>query len=698
MAPLLSSLKQLLAAAQLVAKRRQPSAAQGADKPVDERLNEARSQLRDPDGQLTFDVVRDLEKQLIVEGVNDGQEPHELLAVLMAVRDGGGTMSLVAFDHTDQWLNAISAALDYNAERPGVYADRAAEIESSHPRQLYVARCIKKIRDTGFALTFEDGNPTSVSELRAIEQHLAERIAKSPQLHLHALIEHLRKRYETEADRYNFLPHLSTGGDHKTEGQFPLGHLFLIIATALRDLPLTNASLSQEDVREVEDVWALYRAYAGALDLEPWSVFESLYINTPARVLRFIRERVLYEQNFAPRQQRPWVTVMMLQLLFAPFADEAFAPRLPFTVDEATRIAGAILDYRAGPGALRLSSAQIGAATSLDIERVRTVLNSFAFRAGTRDPRTVSFFDLSSGDAMYFPLIALDNDEYVLVDRLLAGPAFYEATASAYRAVLGTRFEEVMGKEGLEGAIVAALEARGVPVVHGKYEGPEGLECDAVAETPGSIALLEAKKKGLTRKSLAGDPARVLFDVSASLLAAHAQLLRHENVLLRDGQLTFCSGAKVHLSSRRIDRVAVTLLDMGSLQDKLTLGNLLTNLRGATLQLPHDADAETVKAARQFENNVKVIEEMFTANAPFVLDYERLQRFSVRSFSLGNLLELLQDVSDPASFEANLAVERHMTTGTGDWLSEFRHMKKARADHPDMYKRAGDGADNGTNA
>ncbi len=285
-----------------------------------------------------------------------------------------------------------------------------------------------------------------------------------------------------------------------------------------------------------------------------------------------------------------------------------------------------------------------------------------------------------------YPAPPLDVDVYLLLDRLLAGPAFYEAVASAYRAALGAQtFEGIMGKEGLEGAIRTTLAAHGMRVVHGPYESVDGLECDAVVETPHAVVLIEAKKKGLTRKTLAGDALKGLFDVSGSLLASHAQLARHEYSLRRDGELRFSSGEVVRLEGRRIDRVAITLLDLGSLQDKMMVGNLVTHLRGATLQIGRDLDKAEAKAAREFNENAQALLDAFEANAAFVEDYDRLERFSVRSFSLGQLIALLEDVSDAAGFEENLAVDRHMSTGTGDWLLEFRQMKKLRADHPDMY-------------
>ena len=121
--------------------------------------------------------------------------------------------------------------------------------------------------------------------------------------------------------------------------------------------------------------------------------------------------------------------------------------------------------------------------------------------------------------------------------------------------------------------------SHGVPINGGDYDaGREHGECDLVIETPETVIFAEVKKKALTRRSKAGSDADLLLDLAGSLLAAQAQAGWHEVRLRHDGHLDLRRdgiATRLELNDRGVERLAVSLLDFGSFQDRILLKQFL---------------------------------------------------------------------------------------------------------------------------
>ena len=131
----------------------------------------------------------------------------------------------------------------------------------------------------------------------------------------------------------------------------------------------------------------------------------------------------------------------------------------------------------------------------------------------------------------------------------------------------------------IERFLETEFAAHGVPICGGEYDadGEHG-ECDLVIETPETVIFSEVKKKALTRRAKAGSDADLLLDLAGSLLAAQAQagwhevrLRRHEHLDLKREGMT----RRLALNGRQVERVAVSLFDFGSFQDRILLKQFL---------------------------------------------------------------------------------------------------------------------------
>ncbi len=254
------------------------------------------------------------------------------------------------------------------------------------------------------------------------------------------------------------------------------------------------------------------------------------------------------------------------------------------------------------------------------------------------------------------------------MDRSWCAPAFYEAVASAVRekvpetdSSIGLAFERFIKSE---------LTAHGVRTVSGTYSvnGQDG-ECDAVIETATHIIFIEMKKKPLTRKARSGSDVNLLYDLSESLLAAQCQIGKHELLLVKHGMLNLHDGASnycIKLNGRAVERVALSPVEFGAMQDRNVISQILTTVMTSRLI------ATDAKNANQVNKVQKKGEELLRQNK----ELASLQPAARTTFinywflSLGHLLTILQGVSTNDSFQSSLFTTRHITMGSLDFYFE----------------------------
>ena len=198
-----------------------------------------------------------------------------------------------------------------------------------------------------------------------------------------------------------------------------------------------------------------------------------------------------------------------------------------------------------------------------------------------------------------------DATGYLQMDPSVSAPAFYEVLANALRDLATFYVDHEIGFA-IERLVRAELAAHNVPSITGKYE-LDGVqyECDLLVETPEQILLFETKKKVLRRSSKGGDSVALLADVADSLFAAQVQAARHELTLYRSGQIVLDDGERKHTvvrGKRGVERIALTHLDYGSLQDRQVLKMTFDIMAGATVS---SSDAAAQAQLRKLEQKGK---------------------------------------------------------------------------------------------
>jgi hypothetical protein len=149
-------------------------------------------------------------------------------------------------------------------------------------------------------------------------------------------------------------------------------------------------------------------------------------------------------------------------------------------------------------------------------------------------------------------------------------------------------------------------------------KGYKAGDIDLLIETDKIVGLFEFKKKGLTRRTNAGDDLKLLADLSRGLVQGVNQLSKHELTLYRDGHLKFADGTVLSLDQRDIFKGVITLADYGGLHDGAILQNALNSFSQVTFNSNQALTAEQQSDLDKVKREVATLQKHVMAFAQLV--------------------------------------------------------------------------------
>jgi hypothetical protein len=617
-------------------------------------------------------LLTDLVRQNVLNGVSLDPYFEVLVHVRDAVRGPGDPRAPIEGD----WDGAIRAALDHVRLQSMGTAAR----EISHARDFAVARIARHLRDAGFGIRLEPGllalDASGESRLVAAIENL---VATMGGLNVaRRLFEAITPAYDPVQQRYHVVRHVSqTGGGRP---QTPWGYLLQLAVKHLH---------GRKPYVDSDDQWRrlceLAMAYASVIDVQPYvpTFFGGM---DAVALVPYLQEMAVYDTLFRIPQMRPTDVVKVARGMLGSL--DASAPtRAGWSIDQALAIIGYILDpSRDVRGPMIIDEADIGRACpgippNIITQILDQVLSHPAAGANQRfsrptdapSPDDVNLKD-AGHDFFLRPLLRLSGRRFLLIDRSVCAPNCLEALLTPLRSEVRKLDDEV--GSAIERFLEVEFAAHGVSVRGGSYvaQGEHG-ECDIVLETPDVVFFCEMKKKTLTRRARAGSDIHLLLDLSASLLAAQAQAGWHEVRLRRDGYLDLernGTTTRLELKARQVERMAVSLFDFGSFQDRILLKQFMEATMNAKFGSPV---AELSKKLDEINDALaEVREQVATLHLG---SRERRQPFFHCWFvSVPQLLVVLDDVMDGDSLKSLLWTPRHTMTGSSDFYFELSHMRK----------------------
>jgi Holliday junction resolvase-like predicted endonuclease len=618
---------------------------------------------------------REMREELIQRHVIDGEPLDPYFSVLDNIQDAvRAGAEAPAGDIEGCWDDAIRHA--YDRVRIGDWSN-GPHREPIHTREFEVARAAKRLQDRGYALS-RSGHFISVeaaSEARLVAR-LEELTAQVGGLNVaRRMFSQLAPLYDAAQERFHLVnrPHTSGGG----QPQIPFGYVLLLAAKYfLGTKPIKN---TDENWRELMLLATDYAAVSDVQEYVP-SAFRSFDAFT---LVPYLRTLALYDTLFRIQQIRGCDVEKIARGVLRGLDFDA-KRGAGWSINDVLHISNALLDgSRTAHGPHRFDMARFGAVCpSLDQKTIATTFDEVLSHPSTganqnfskpTDAPTSGPGGQEVGHTSYYrPLFSQDHKTFWLLDHSIAGIGCLESLLTQLRkhdkdfdGRLGTAIEDFLRAE---------LAAHQIPSLTGSYvvDGEHG-ECDIVIEASDVVIFLEIKKKPWTRRAQAGMDAHVLLDLANSLLAAQTQAGWHEVRLRKRGFVELCVGgtvSRLELRGREVERIAVTLFDFGSFQDRILLKQFLEGTLNASFS---SADPGLKKKFDELNELLGEIRTQISLLHPGATEIKQ-PFFHCWFLSVPQLLVLLDDVGSADEFKASLWKTRHMSTGSSDFYFDNAYM------------------------
>lgn len=548
------------------------------------------------------------------------------------------------------------------------------------------ARAAKRLMAWGFSFERRDGvlrfEPESE---RRILSEIDRRIESFGGLALaRRIFGAITGSYDPAQERHHVTRRPTNSGDGKP--QVPFGYLLQLAAKH----PLGRRPL-RKSPQHLERIVELATDYAAVMEVQPYGM-EHFIGRDAITMFQTLREIAVYDTLFCLPQLRPRDAIMIAEGIL----DGIHVP-VPlgsgWTMADAFKVSHAIVESSNGTrGPQSIDLADIarrcpGISQQTIFRTLRDALShsEAGTNQGLLNPTSAGLDDKRSGPGIDFfdrPLLNLGGNRFELLDRSMCAPAFINALL-AHAASSITDFGSKHAGAGIEMMLRRSFEARGVKTKAGKYSvGGETFDCDLIVETAEKVILFEVKKKALTATARAGFDVSVILDLANSALRAQTQAAQHELRLRRGAilKLTEADGTthELSLAGRDVERVAVSLPDFGSFQDRQVLMGFLHS----------QMEAEYSVSASQYEDEFKKLAKLLAKFKEVESQLYAMQPESLAPFhhcwflSVPQLLILLDETSDAQSFWETLRSTRGIHMGTLNFYYEharFKAMKEAAA-------------------
>lgn len=488
---------------------------------------------------------------------------------------------------------------------------------------------------------------------------------------LEKVFSNLESLYHQPFGRYLFGRKVSTG----ISRVFPAVPWGYLIALGVKHLPAQKAANSEHDF---EQLVSLIRDLITVFEIQPYSIWSNLLLG-PDRLMSLLQETVLYDNLIAVQQISGRHAKLILGSLTKPFVNVGHVS-YRVRLKDATKLALAAIDLAHAKRQISVTAADLAKASGLRKDIVENALSDvLAFGEGVSN-RTLSFPPSSAEiDSSFKPLFKRGKS-YRLLPRSLTAMGAMNAVLnmiSRPNDVFDKALDQKLG-EILEDFIRTRIRAAGVPVHTGDIQSDNREllgECDALIETPKGIFIFEVKKKGLTRKAMAGHGTDLLVDLAQSLMKAQEQAYKAETHLVKQGAITLKDKmdreVTVALDGRGIEKASISLTDFGGLQSR----SILQRILDAAIRI--EVSAENERDNKRLEDWRKTV----AALRGYVIEEKPDRPFFNSIFlSVPQILTLLERIQDADEFFDEVTRGRSVVYGLQDFYSEYDQALKL-ADH-----------------
>lgn len=493
-----------------------------------------------------------------------------------------------------EWVLAIAAAQLMRKGRTGpIWHGRYI---SENATRAAAAR----LRDKGYDIKLGNGHfYLEHEESRRLTEEIDWLTEQASGKHLiSVLLDDLQRRNRFSGSRYQLGRTVRTlDWDIEPMPSYPYGYLINLAAKHLKSTPATPR------VRQGTRLLEIARDVVALLELEDYSAYAFPFVE-PDYLPEYVRKMLRGDFCLSYRQLDPSHCIFMLQELFRWVNETKMDAALGFGIPDVIKLAETVLRGVPVSSINKVSSLEdIRTASGIDRQTFNKMLPHFIHNPDNINSNYQTPFDSPSVNLISLPLVWQPGGKALILSPPLISIPFWEAAVKAVSSAFSGASKQI--GDALEPMLENMFLARGIDVFARSRKYKNG-EIDLAITTPEQIFLFECKKKALTKPTLGGDVVDGLIDICLTFMQAQCQLTSHEVYLLRDGRIDFSDGTVLEHKGRRIEKIAITLHDFGSLQDRMVSANLINNLASSQM----NASTMTDYQAGKFEECNELLKKL----------------------------------------------------------------------------------------
>ncbi|MHC8340030.1 hypothetical protein [Pseudomonas sp. HLT2-19-2] len=479
---------------------------------------------------------------------------------------------------------------------------------------------------------------------------------------------HHRKKFSNErylAGREADSPH----GEVRMPA-YPHGYLLNMSVRHLR-----KKSHEKTFTPEINQIFELARDIVSIFDVEDYSMYANIFTDHE-QLPKYIERLTLGDFCLSFRQVIARDVVKMMRELFTWVDSPKMRTKLGWDVTDAIRLAEATFTM-VRPEAVNaiISHSDLAKQMGCSSKFVKNIADHFTHKTDSINHDFFSPTDSSKADFHNKPFIWQPGNKLLVISPPICSIGFFESLARVTREneretdnKIGVAIEPMLGRIFADHGITPSALSSQYKV------GKKTLDCDLAIECDNAVILFEIKKKPLTKAAMGGRSLEGLIDLSRSMIKSQTQLSYQEIELLENNGINFIDGRHIKLEGRKIERIAVTLFDWGSLQDRTVADNIIKTLFTAQISATQGTEAQKI-ALDECNKLLETLLSQTTEISKFKPD-ERQAFFDCLFLGVPQIIFLLKDTKNSDEFYENLKTIKHSCMSSMDMFNILTYTKK----------------------
>ena len=525
----------------------------------------------------------------VLEHTNKYEPYYFALNTIISI-GGNNICRFVDLSNEKRWTEALAYLKGYMEFHPDSH-EMADDLRRKELDRAYAANRLKK---TGVTVTVEN------NDLQFKNEFYATRILSNfvSQIGGVRFVEELLKQMPFNSDTNRLVPPVK-GNDlniKNVEPRIPYGYLLNL------GLRHTSSKGSEQNLQKYfTKVQSLATDLCTAIyPVQNYTIWENIF-HRKELVTEYFKRLVTADSIYYMFQSGVPFTIEICNYLIDRFLAEGITLSSDISMEEYKSFMNTIVSKCDNTHFVRLSPKALHILDDLD--RQTSILTKISANIGTINPCYELPLDYNKINVSNNPLMLLPTGDLLLYPSTIGAWGWYELLMAMARQS-NSQIDNIVGSM-LEDLIKQKLAEKSIHVKAGEYsvDKKQG-ECDIVIESATDILLIEVKKKSMTCDARKGEIYKIILDIAGSLFNAQEQCHRTEAFLMHEGQITLVNHDKqevLELNNRNVEKMALTLLDYGTLHDNIIATTILREM----MSYRFEVDENEVKAYEPDSNKQK---------------------------------------------------------------------------------------------